>query len=70
MFTIFMSAILIGVVLLVNNAILNPPESNTPLTSQPEVDPFSGLESFHESSGVHTQPQMSPGRTNPFESKG
>ena len=67
LFTIFIAGVLAGVVLLVNNAILNPPEPDTPeVTTTPQRTPLSSLESFHASNELTEPPQAPAPNENPF----
>ncbi len=74
-FIIFIAAILACVVLLINNAIFNPPESDDPATStQTQVDPSAAaassiLQPLHQSDSVSEAPPLPSGRFNPFKAE-
>lgn len=74
LFIIFIAGILAGVVLLINNVILNPPAAD-PLTTdnslvspqQPTPDSsLAPLQSLHKSSELKSAPATPGGRINPF----
>ncbi|UTX51464.1 hypothetical protein KI440_00680 [Candidatus Saccharibacteria bacterium TM7i] len=70
-FIIFITGILCGVVLLVNNVVVNPPASTTvnQSSNSSTQSTLSLMQSLHSSDELTTPPQLPTGKNNPFSSE-
>ena len=72
-FIIFIAGLLCGVVLLINNVVLNPAKDTSGAASQVDTsvtqNTLSLMQSLHTSNELTAPPQVPTGKTNPFSAE-